>query len=115
MQTNQQVEAILAQMLASAKAQWGSAIKSSWFYASDGCPGCGRRVDAVRFKGSTTLSLNGFIHRKAGVLIGYTLCARCVKVVMDAGKKFPPAKTPLHDTIETNLISAYEHRNSESD
>ena len=108
MDTNQQADALLAQMLATAKAQWGNAIKSAWFYASDACPGCGRRLDAVRFKGSNALSLNGFIHRKPGVLIGYTLCSRCVKVVMEAGKKFPPEQTPLHTTIETNLISAYE-------
>lgn len=115
MDVNAQAEAILAQMLATAKAQFGNAVRSSWFYTGDTCPGCGRRVDAVRFKGNRALSINGFIHRKPGVLIGYMLCHRCVQVVMEAGKKFPPVETPLHATIETNLINAYEHYHKSPD
>jgi len=111
MDINEQAEAMLAQMLIMAKAQFGNAIKNSWFHASDTCPGCGRRVAVIKHKGKPALSLNGFIHRKPGVLIGYMLCSRCVKVVMEAGKKFPPTETPLHATIEMNLINAYEQRN----
>ncbi len=108
MGANQQAEAMLAQMFTMAKAQFGNAVKSSWFHAGDACPGCGRPVGAIRHKGKQAISLNAFIHRKPGVLIGYLLCNRCVAVVMEAGKKFPPAETPLHATIETNLITAYE-------
>ena len=108
MGVNQQAEAMLAQTFAIAKTQFGNAVKSSWFYASDTCPGCDRRVDLIKHKGGKAISLNAFIHRKPGVLIGYVLCKRCVAVVMEAGKKFPPEQTPLHATIETNLINAYE-------
>ncbi len=108
MNANEQAEAMLAQMFAMAKAQFGNAVKSSWYHASDACPGCGRRMDTVKHKGKQAISLNAFIHRKPGVLIGYMLCHRCVAVVMEAGKKFPPTETPLHATIEVNLINAYE-------
>lgn len=111
MKSNEQAEALLDQMFLMAKAQFGKAIKSSWFYASDDCPGCGRRVGAIKYKGNRALSLNVFIHREPGVLIGYVLCSHCAKVVLEAGKKFPPRQTPLHTTIETNLIDGYERRN----
>ena len=108
MGVNEQAEAMLAQMFGMAKSQFGNAVKSSWFHASDACPGCGRPVELIKHKKGKAISLNAFIHRKPGVLIGYVLCKRCVAVVMEAGKKFPPEQTPLHATIETNLINAYE-------
>lgn len=108
MDAQEQADAMLGEMFAMAKTQFGDAIKTYWFHASDACPGCGRRVDALRRRGKRALSLNAFIHRKPGVLIGYLLCPRCAKQVMAAGQKFPPQETPLHATIEMNLIRAYE-------
>ncbi len=100
--------AALAQMFALAKAQFGSAVKGQWFYGDDGCPGCGGEVDAVKYKGEDTLSLNAFIYRPRGVLIGYLLCERCARQVMRAAQRIPPAKIPLHATIEQTLIQAYQ-------
>ncbi|WP_423224351.1 hypothetical protein [Candidatus Amarolinea aalborgensis] len=100
--------AALAKMFAIAKAQFGSAVKSQWFYVGDGCPGCGRAVGAVKYKGEDTLSLNAFIYRPRGVLIGYLLCERCARQMLAAGQRKPAVQTPLHATIEQTLIQAYQ-------
>jgi hypothetical protein len=98
---------MLAQMFAQARAQFGSAIKGYWFYEPDPCPGCGQAVDAVKVKGQDALSLNGFIYRERGILIGYVLCGRCAKQIFQAAKVNPGKQIALHTTIETNLIKAY--------
>lgn len=56
----------------------------------------------MKHQGQRALSLNAFIYRERGILIGYTLCSRCAKQVLQATKQ-----TPLHTTIEANLIKAY--------
>lgn len=63
MHPEDQAQAALSKMFALAKAQFGSAVKSQWFYVDNGCPGCGRAVGAMKFKGEDTLSLNAFIYR----------------------------------------------------
>ncbi len=102
-------EALLAEMYSRAKAQFGSAVKAYWFYASEVCPGCQRPVDTWRHKNREALSLNAFIYRERGVLIGYLLCERCARDIFRAAKKHPYQQTPLHTTIEQNLIAAYQH------
>ena len=108
MHPEDQAQAALSKMFALAKAQFGSAVKSQWFYVDNGCPGCGRAVGAMKFKGEDTLSLNAFIYRPRGVLIGYLLCERCAKHVLAAGQRKPAVQTPLHATIEQTLIKAYQ-------
>lgn len=93
------------------QAQFGDAVKSFWFYEGDRCPCCGgfnpideRKVSAV--------SLNGFMYRARGVLIGYVLCMDCARAVMAACQEKQAqltGTTTLHQTIEQNLIRAY-HR-----
>ena len=53
-------------------------------------------------KGEETLSLNAFIFREHGVLIGYLLCAKCGRKVINAKKYLP-----LHAKIEETLKKAY--------
>ncbi len=101
-------EAMLAEMYSRAKAQWGNAIKAHWFYADETCPGCQRPIDTLKHRGRDALSLNAFIYRERGVLIGYLLCKRCAKHIFDAAKQHPYQQTPLHTTIEQNLIAAYQ-------
>ena len=101
------INAALAQMFLQAKAQFGDAIKSFWFYEDDPCPGCGREIDAAKFEGKDALSLNAFIYRERGVLIGYFLCGRCVKKLFNAAKRNPGKQISLHDKVETNLVRAY--------
>lgn len=108
MEAQDYTDAALAQMFANAKARFGDAVKGYWFYDRDGCPGCGGEVDAVRYKGNDALSLNAFIYRKYGMLIGYVLCGRCAKSIFQAAAKQPMVQTPLHATIEKNLSAAYE-------
>ena len=98
---------MLDQLFRQAKAQFGSAVKSQWFHDGDGCPGCGREIDAVKVKGGDALSLNAFIFRERGVLIGYLLCGRCAKHIFRESKKNPFKETALHGVIETNLKEAY--------
>lgn len=101
-------EAALNNMFRQARAQFGDAVKSQWFYDGDACPGCGREIDPVKWKGEAAISLNAFIHRKPGVLIGYLLCGRCGEEVMRAGQSPLKRLTPLHAEIERTLIEAYE-------
>jgi hypothetical protein len=101
-------EEALAQMLAIAQARWGRWIRSYWFYDQDHCPGCEGRIDAMRIRGRQALSLNTFIYRRRGVLIGYFLCSRCAGAVFMAARKRPDTQTALHMAIEERLIQAYE-------
>jgi hypothetical protein len=96
--TSQLLELIFSQ----AQMQFGSAVRSRWLHDGDGCPGCGREIDATKFKGKDALSLNAFIFREHGVLIAYLLCGRCAKQVMKATQDLP-----LHTEIEKNLKQAY--------
>ena len=107
MNVNESVEAILEQMFLQARSQFGDAIQSYWFYDSDVCPGCGREIDTLKIKGRNALSINAFIYRERRVLIGYFLCSRCATEVFRAAKINPWQQTPLHATIEANLIKAY--------
>lgn len=59
---NEYVDDLLAQMFRQAQAQFGDAIKDYWFNNNDACPGCGKEIDIMKFKGQDTLSLNAFIY-----------------------------------------------------
>ena len=106
MKPEETVENALAEMFRMAKARFGNAVKGYWFYADEACPGCGRPIDLVKIKGQEALSLNAFVYRKAGILIGYLLCKRCARQIFEAAEKNPMKQIPLHDTIEKNLVEA---------
>lgn len=103
-----QIDQAMIQMFAQMHAHFGKAVKGQWFYDGEACPGCGRKVDAMRHKGKDALSLNGYIYRKRGILIGYFLCGRCATEIHRAAKRNPGVQIALHDTIEANLGQAYE-------
>ena len=108
--TSASVNEVLDRMLKQAKAQFGDAVKSFWFYEGDLCPGCmARPIDAMKIKGKDALSLNVFIYRSRGVLIGYFLCQKCATYIFDEAQKHPYTQTPLHMDIEQNLIIAYHN------
>jgi len=91
-----------------AKTQFGSAIKSFWFYDGDLCPACSlNEIDTLKIKGKEAMSLNAFIHRESGTLIGYFLCASCAKRIFTDAQKHPYTQTALHTAIEKNLTAAY--------
>lgn len=91
-----------------AKAQFGAAIKSFWFYDGDLCPACVQRpIGVVKYKGQDALAINAFIYRERGVLIGYFLCGTCATYIHKEAKKNPYQQTPLHADIERNLTAAY--------
>lgn len=99
-------------LFAQAHAQFGNAVKGYWFYESEHCPGCGRLVDRLRYK-KDTLSLNAFIYRRRGILIGYLLCAQCARAIVRAAQQQPGRQTGRHAVIEDTLSRAYEaHMNS---
>lgn len=102
------VDAVMAQTLALARKQFGDAVKGFWFYAPDPCPGCGFPIDAIQHKGQDALSLNTFIYRPRGMLIGYFLCSLCAKQIFQAAERNPGVQIPLHGVIERNLITAYQ-------
>jgi hypothetical protein len=108
MKEEDQAEALLAQIFAQARRQFGGAVKRHWMYDGDPCPGCGFPVDVIEYKGENALSLNAFIFRPRGVLIGYLLCGRCAQRIFQAAEKNPGIQTSLHSVIEQNLIGAYQ-------
>ena len=98
---------MLDQIFRQAQMQFGSAIKSRWLHDGDDCPGCGREIDAMKFKGKKALSLNAFIFREHGVLIAYMLCGKCARYIFRESEKNPYSQTPLHTEIEKNLKKAF--------
>ena len=102
------VTAALDQLYEQSKARFGSAVKGRWLYDGETCPGCQREIDTVKIKGEEALSLNAFIYRPRGVLIGYMLCGRCAKEIFKAAKKNPYTQIPLHTKIEENLVAAFK-------
>ena len=112
MDADEYINAAMTQMFMQAHAQFGDAVKSFWFNDSGICPGCGRQAGIVKHKGKDALSINAFIHRKPGVLIGYFLCDRCQKEIFRAAKRNPGVQIARHDAIETNLVAAYQQHMS---
>lgn len=110
---NHSFDEALTFLFAQAHAQFGNAVKGYWFYESESCPGCGHRVNHLRHKGKDALSLNAFIYRRRGILIGYLLCAQCVRAIMRAAQRQPGQQTERHAVIEDTLSRACEaHMNS---
>jgi len=97
---------LLDELYRQAQMQFGAAIKGRWFYDGD-CAGCGGEVTATKFKGRDNLSINAFIFREHGVLIGYLLCGKCAKYIFRKAEKNPTKQTRLHAEIERNLKQAF--------
>ena len=77
-----EADKILELMLVQGRAQFGDAVKSFWFYDGDFCPAClARPIGVIKIKGENAMSINGFIYRARGVLIGYFLCETCAKLL----------------------------------
>lgn len=102
------IEQAMIEMFARMHAHFGKAVKGYWFYESEACPGCGRRVGTMQHKGQEAVSLNAYIYRKRGILIGYQLCNRCANEIHRAAAKRPGVQIARHDVIEKTLDAAYE-------
>jgi hypothetical protein len=102
-----EINELLEQLFRQAQMQFGNAIKSRWFYDRDGCPGCGNEINLVKWKKKKALSLNAFIYREHGVLIGYLLCGKCANYIFQESKTNPYGQTDLHTEIEKNLKQAF--------
>jgi hypothetical protein len=109
--TKASADKLLSMMFAQAKAQFGDAVKSFWFYEGDLCPGCmARPIGVIKIKGEKAVAINAFIYRPRGVLIGYFLCQTCANYIFEESRKNPYKQTPLHTAIEQNLSAAhYRH------
>jgi hypothetical protein len=106
----------LKRLFEQAKLQFGDAAKGFWFYEDELCPGCLQApISKMKFKGKDALSLNAFIYRERGILIGYFLCGLCAAYIFEQSEKRPGVQTPLHGTIEQNLIVAYHKHLSSLD
>lgn len=102
-------EGVLKLMYEQGKAQFGNAMKGFWVYDGDLCPACLQNsAGEVNFQGEKALSINGFMYRERGNLIGYFLCEICSLFIHENAKKNPYKETPLHTKIETNLKEAYQ-------
>lgn len=87
------------------KAHFGNAARAFWVYDGDLCPCCRtRKIDIMDYQGKKALSINAFMYRDMGVLIGYMLCGRCANSIMAQCKNGP---TSMHSSIEDNLTDAY--------
>lgn len=100
-------EEILSNLFRDARMHFGNAIRSHWFYDRDDCPGCGSEVDALEKDGERLVSINAYIHRERGVLIGYFLCSRCLKDIQAMQQRGPLGRSPLHENIEATIVAAY--------
>ena len=97
---------LLSTRFAQAKAQFGDAVKSFWFYEGDLCSGCMTRpIGEIKMKGQKALAINAFIYRPRGRLIGYFLCQTCANYIFEEARKNPYKQTLLHTDIEQNLIA----------
>lgn len=105
--SDKEIADLLEMIFRQSQMQFGSAIKSRWLHDGDDCPGCGREVKAMKFKGKNALSLNAFIFREHGVLIAYLLCGKCARYVLRESKANPFGQTPLHTEIEKTLKTAF--------
>lgn len=106
--TKTAADELLNILFTQAKAQFGDAVKSFWFYEGDLCPGCmASPIGKIKFRGEDALAINAFIYRERGVLIGYFLCESCAKFIFKEAQKNPYKQTPLHADIERNLTTAY--------
>jgi hypothetical protein len=106
--TKTEADKLLNTLFTQAKAQFGDAVKSFWFYDGELCPGCLQHpIGVVKFKGRDALALNAFLYRPRGVLIGYFLCEACASFIFKEAQKNPYKQTPLHADIERNLTAAY--------
>lgn len=101
------VDELLDMIFRQAQMQFGAAIKSRWVHARDECPGCGRKIDDLKWKGKRAISINAYMYREHGVLIAYLLCGKCGKQVNEATEKDPARETPLHAQIEQTLRDSY--------
>ncbi len=101
----------MERLFTQARAQFGNAIKSFWFYDGDFCPGClARPIGMMKINGQKALAVNAFIYRPRGILIGYFLCETCATFLFKEAQKNPYHQTALHTAIEQNLVAAYhEH------
>ncbi len=106
--SHKEIADLFEQLFRQAQMQFGSAVKSRWLHDGDGCPGCGREIDGMKFKGKDALSLNAFIFREHGVLIAYLLCGKCArKILRDSQKNRYGGHTALHTEIEKTLKQAF--------
>jgi hypothetical protein len=99
----QKIELLLIEM----GRRWGKLVKSHWFYDAESCPGCGFPIDSIDHEKGPQVSINAFIYRPEGVLIGYFLCSICAGRIFEAAQEHPYVQTPLHGVIEQNLTRAY--------
>ncbi len=104
---NNEIFELMEQLFIQAKMRFGNAVRGRWFYDRDGCPGCGKKVKAMKWKGENALSLNAYIFREHGVLIGYLLCGKCARDVFKLAETHPTGTTELHSKIEENLKKAF--------
>ena len=102
--TKNEISNLFDQLYRQAQMQFGSAIKSRWLHDGEGCPGCGKEIKGMKWKGKNALSLNAFIYREHGVLIAYLLCGKCARKIFNEGGF---TELPLHAEIEKNLKQAY--------
>ena len=105
--TKKEIGDLFDQLFRQAEMQFGSAVRSRWFHDGDGCPGCGSEIKKMKFKKQQALSINAFIFREHGVLIGYLLCGKCAKHIIKESEKDPITPTALHAEIERNLKQAF--------
>jgi hypothetical protein len=111
-----EADKILSLMFTQAKAQFGDAVKSFWFYEGEFCPGClARPIGVIKMKGENAVAINGFMYRPRGVLIGYFLCEVCANFIFKEAEKNPYKQTSLHADIERNLAEAYHKHLSSLD
>lgn len=104
--SNNEIVALFDDLYHRLKMQSGGVIRSRWFHTEADCPGCGKKLTNMKYEGKNAISLNTFIFREHGVLIGYLLCGKCAKQLFKKDED-PLKHLPLHDAIEKTLKASY--------
>jgi len=103
MEDNPEITGAVYELFTNAEKLYGDAIEKYWFYESETCPACSRKIDTLQFGKKAAISLNAFMYRDMDALIAYLLCGRCATEIFRKSKK----SKSIYITLEDNLKNAY--------
>lgn len=103
MEDDVQVISAVYELFDNAKRMYGDSIENYWFYDSEHCPACGKKIDIFKFGKENAISLNGYMYRDMNVFIAYLLCGRCATEIFRKSNK----SKIIYKNLEENLKNAY--------
>ena len=103
MEDNPEIISAVYALFDNAKRMYGAVVENYWFYDSENCPACSRKIDTLQLGEKSAISLNSFTYRDLNTLIAYFLCGRCAKEIFRKSKQ----SKIIYPKLEENLKKAY--------